>query len=147
MYTGAHFCYKIVHCGIWDWSIVGNVPQWAPHKMASILHSPPRILCHRQIIMHVVSAFVLNTKSNDVLKRTYALKLLRCNRSTSLFMMLTQLCLHLDDKSSWIKCGRPDWWRMSAEKLGYSLEREEYMCGETKYQWILNFSKLSEGSE
>ena len=25
--TRAHFCYKMVHCGIWDWYIVGFVQE------------------------------------------------------------------------------------------------------------------------
>ena len=27
VHTCAHFCYKIMHCGIWDWCIVGFVKQ------------------------------------------------------------------------------------------------------------------------
>ena len=27
MCTRAHFCYIMVHCGIWDWCIVGFVQQ------------------------------------------------------------------------------------------------------------------------
>ena len=27
VHTGAHFCYKMVNCGIWDWCIVGFVQQ------------------------------------------------------------------------------------------------------------------------
>ena len=27
VHTCAHFCYKIVHCGIWDWYIVGLLRQ------------------------------------------------------------------------------------------------------------------------
>ena len=28
VHTSAHFCYKMVHCGIWDWCMVGFVEQF-----------------------------------------------------------------------------------------------------------------------
>ena len=36
-HTCAHFCYKMVHCGIWDWCIVGCVQQvyWNRTQVAS----------------------------------------------------------------------------------------------------------------
>ena len=41
MCTRAHFCYKMVHCGIWDWRIVGFVQQvhWLSSKLLSNLFS------------------------------------------------------------------------------------------------------------
>ena len=41
VHTRAHFCYKMVHCGIWDWCIVGFVQQVS----AEISTNRNRIAC------------------------------------------------------------------------------------------------------
>ena len=33
MWTRAHFCFKMVHCGIWDWCILGFVQQVYWHSI------------------------------------------------------------------------------------------------------------------
>ena len=35
VHTDAYLCYKIIHCGLWNWCIIGFVQRW---KLASTLN-------------------------------------------------------------------------------------------------------------
>ena len=47
MCTRAHFCYKMVHCGIWDWCIVGFVQQVCTYPCLGQFHTSHTTECLR----------------------------------------------------------------------------------------------------
>ena len=59
VHTCAHFCYKMVHCGIWDWCIVGFVQQvYCCPRVWHRIYSDCSLIALRKYSQHLVSLWL-----------------------------------------------------------------------------------------
>ena len=70
VHTCAHFCYKMVHCGKWDWCIVGfalrvycNIVRW--RHMTSLGHRLTIIALHMLFCVSIAALLSVMEKSQE----------------------------------------------------------------------------------